>query len=874
MTSPDVPSQGDQVLVQYEVLAALQEREHDLAEAQRLARLGSWTWDLGRDVVTWSDELYRIFGVGKPMFTHTFEGFLSLVHPDDRSKVEQAVRAALVSEVSFSFEHRLATDELSWVRGSGDVDIDGDGIVVRMHGTAQEITEEVSVRGTLAELRRRSAALELASTASLVTLYGSDENIAFSTAPSEYTCGLTASESYGVSERDLIHGDDVAHVNADLARLRASPGASIVSRYRSANTDGSWRTVEAWGTNATGDPNIQGMLVCLHELDGESAGAEPGHVAASRDPLAGLANHAQFLAYAEQTVVRARRCAWGTAILVIDIDGFRDLNEAWGDVSGDMILAEVAARLELTFGTSDVVGRVAPTAGHQEDAVARLGGDRFHVVCENVADPDAARAVGERVNRLMASPVLLAGGEQIRVSVGIGIAIVGPTERSIEHRIRDAEDALLSAKRGGHGRCVVVAEGHPTDEEVYRDAVRALRHALDADELVLHYQPKLSLESDRITGVEALVRWQDSARGLVPPLEFIPLAEETGLIIPLGSWVIEEACRQAAAWQSSLPRQPPLVVAVNVSGVQFTPNLIPVVAAALTASGAAANQLCLEVTESILMTDADAAAQTLDGLAALGVKLSIDDFGTGYSSLSYLKRFPLHELKIDKSFIDGVGSDADDTAIVAATVAMAHALGLSVIAEGVESADQLDRLGVIGCQEVQGYLVSRPQAAELITEFLHTEAMSGWRSAIVHAPATPMNPYRPNRILVVDDTDDVRQLAKIALTVAGFDVYEAVGGAEAIEIARDLQPDCVILDISMPKMSGIEVCRRLRDDPTTTRCTILMLTSNTAAVDKIEAFSSGADDYIIKPFSPRALVDRVQAALRRAPGDAAVASES
>jgi CheY-like chemotaxis protein len=289
--------------------------------------------------------------------------------------------------------------------------------------------------------------------------------------------------------------------------------------------------------------------------------------------------------------------------------------------------------------------------------------------------------------------------------------------------------------------------------------------------------------------------------------------------------------------------------------------LIGVVSAALAATGAAAGQLCLEVTESTLISDAEGAVETLQELAALGVKIAIDDFGTGYSSLAYLKRLPLHMLKIDKSFVDGLGEDPDDTAIVGATVALAHALGLSVTAEGVETADQLERLRVIGCQEAQGYFVSRPVPAAAFTELLVVEETSGWRGATATAPETA-DAYQPHRVLVVDDAADVRQLARMALSASGFEVYDTANGADAVSMAQQLRPDCVILDVSMPGISGIDVCCALRGDPRTAGCTIVMLTGNTEAAQKIEAFAGGADDYIIKPFSPRDLVGRVRAALR------------
>ena len=281
-------------------------------------------------------------------------------------------------------------------------------------------------------------------------------------------------------------------------------------------------------------------------------------------------------------------------------------------------------------------------------------------------------------------------------------------------------------------------------------------------------------------------------------------------------------------------------------------------AGALTATGAHPGQLCLEVTESVLMGDADAAVDILRELAATGVKLSIDDFGTGYSSLAYLKRFPLHELKIDRSFVTGLGEDSNDTAIVAATVAMAHALGLSVVAEGVETSDQLERLRVLGCQDVQGYFISRPGPAEAFAEFL-----ADWDSEAGRLGFPSAGYRRSDRILVVDDAEDVRQMARMSLAAAGFEVNEVASGPEAVAAARKMLPDCVLLDVSMPHMSGFDVCRALRAYPATAACTIVMLTSNTASDDKVQAFSCGADDYIIKPFTPRDLVGRVRAAIHR-----------
>ncbi len=583
---------------------------------------------------------------------------------------------------------------------------------------------------------------------------------------------------------------------------------------------------------------------------------------ASHDPLTGVATYELLVNSARQALARATRQDWVTAVLVIDIDDFSHINEAFGHNVGDQVLIELAARLVKALRVSDEVARPGKTIEASADDVARFGSDRFVIICENIVDADAASSLAARIARLVAEPLALDGGE-ITLTAGVGVGMAGPNGPSVEERILDAETALYKAKQRGRGQCEVMSEGVTLGRHKRADEKQALRRALEEGEFRLHYQPVVSLESGRITGAEALLRWEDPERGLVPPMEFIPLAEEAGLIVPIGKWVIEMACRQAAHWRHRFPRQPALVVSVNVSGRQFGPELVEVVAAALSATGTEPGQLCLELTESILIGDADAAVATLRDIADLGVKLSIDDFGTGYSSLQYLKRFPLHELKVDRSFVDGLGEDDENTAIVAATVAMAHALGLSVVAEGVETADQLERLRVLGCQEVQGFLISRPKPIAEFEQLLAEEDSPTVRWSRASATRQSKDLYRSNRILVVDDAEEVRQLARMTLTAVGFDVQEAADGATALSAAYDMRPDCVILDVSLPDISGIDVCDALRADPITAGCTIVMLTDRADTANKVDAFSCGADDYFVKPFSPRDLVGRVRAAMRR-----------
>ena len=578
---------------------------------------------------------------------------------------------------------------------------------------------------------------------------------------------------------------------------------------------------------------------------------------ALHDELTGLANRAQLLADAGSALARAARSERDTALVLIDLDRFSDVNDALGHAGGDAVLVEVARRLEALFRSSGTVGSVGAPG-----TVARLSGDEFVVVCERVAGRQAATAIARSITQTLAPPVRVQRSN-VGVTASIGIGLATPGQTDVDRLLLEAGAAMRHAKERGRGMSEVYADGMRVSSA--RDAVHALQEAIDHGQLRLHYQPKVALDSDRVVGVEALLRWEHPDRGLVSPHEFIQLAEETGLIVPIGTWVLGEACRELARWEDALPRLPPLVVSVNVSPRQFGGALVQAVADALAESRIPPSSLCLEVTESIVMDDVEGAVVTLRELADLGVLLSVDDFGTGYSSFSYLKRLALDELKVDKSFVDGLGRDPNDTAIVAAVVAVAHALDLTVVAEGVETADQLARLRALGCEEAQGYHLARPGPPAAVTTLLLAETELGFRGhagdRAVAGGVPP--PSRTPTVLVVDDSDDVRLVARISLSAVGFDVHEASDGAEALAMARALVPDGIVLDLVLPDLDGAEVCRLLRADPVTAGITIVMATGNADADDKARAFSAGADDYIVKPYPPRELTSRMNAALRR-----------
>jgi len=424
--------------------------------------------------------------------------------------------------------------------------------------------------------------------------------------------------------------------------------------------------------------------------------------AALHDPLTHLPNRTLALDRLAHALARRRREGVDVAVFVLDLDRFKMINDSLGHAAGDEVLLALAPRLTAT---------VRPT-----DTVARLGGDEFVVICPAVDAARQATEVAERLAVAINRPLVLDSGEHF-FTVSTGITLAASQQDTPESLLRDADAAMYRAKERGRGRYELFDEAMRIQVMTRVRTEAELRRAIDRDELEVWYQPIIDLATGRTVSTEALVRWEHPERGLVPPLEFIPIAEELGLIAELGLHVMEQACRQTAAWQQQFGSA--LGVWVNVSGRQATNPLFPAQAASIAERcGLRPGTLALEITESVLMEEADAPATILGTMHEYGLALALDDFGTGYSSLSRLKRFPLDVLKIDRSFVSGVDSDTDDRAIVKATIDMAHAIGLTVVAEGVETSEQEEYLRAFGCDHAQGYLYARPQPAPAITEVL------------------------------------------------------------------------------------------------------------------------------------------------------------
>jgi diguanylate cyclase (GGDEF)-like protein/PAS domain S-box-containing protein len=512
----------------------------------------------------------------------------------------------------------------------------------------------------------------------------------------------------------VVHPEDRDADLEQLQRLLDGEATGYQLQQRCRRVDGEAISVlcNTWlVTNRRGDPlhldaagrprYLVRQLVDLRE------GRHPeDHLAwrATHDALTGLPNRSLFLDRLEMTLARLGREPALAAVLVLDLDRFKEVTERFGDDAVDRLLVAVAGRLRSILRPSDTV--------------SRFGSDEFAVLCPDLAHERDAVRLAERMTAGLATPFAV-GGQEIVITASIGIALTGSRTRRAESLLSDADTALQRAKHRGGGIYELFDETVRAQLIERLELEQALRQAVDADELRTLYQPIVSLAEGRLVGVEALVRWDQPGRGQLLPAEFVPFAEETGLIVPLGAWVLAESCRQAARWRANGPRTLPPTVHVNLSPRQFAePHLIDLVAGALADTGTDPDRLCLEVTERALAANPASAATTLKRLSGLGVRVSVDDFGTGYSSLASLQYLPLSSLKIDRSFVARLDLDPSDDAMVAAVIGLGHTLGLTVIAEGVETPRQLAKLDQLGCDYAQGYLFARPETASRVGELL------------------------------------------------------------------------------------------------------------------------------------------------------------
>lgn len=812
----------------------LRKSEASLAEAQRISNLGNWEWNVKTGEVSWSDEVYRIYGFAPREIIPTLDKLMERVHPDDRELLRRAINGALYEYKPYDLEHRIVRPDgvERVVHCRAEVAFDENGEPLRMLGTVHDITGHKRAEEALRESEERfrtafenapvgvafvstddmrylrvNCALcemlgyseeELLEKTSPEITHPGDHEISEDLAsralggefesydlerrylhgdghlawnltnvslirnsrgePSYFVClhqditerkvaeealreseerfrtafedapigvalvgldrrylkvnralcemlGYSEEELLAMTSREITHPDDLK-ASADRTRRALEKGAGssyLEKRYMHADGHIVWALSSvSLVRDSRGEPDY--FVALFQNIMERKALEERLEHQVLHDPLTGLANRTLFMDRLEQALARLDRRDKPIAVLFVDLDDFKLVNDSLGHEVGDRLLVEVAGRLREC---------VRP-----EDTVARLGGDEFVILLEGISDLGDARRVAERAVSSVEVPFCFEGHE-VFVGTSIGIAPASEAPDEPEDLLRNADMALYRAKHRGKARYEFFDESMSNEALERLELESTLRKALGREEFRVYYQPKISMATGRIVSLEALVRWEHPERGLLEPREFLPAAEKTGLIVPLGEWVLCEVCHQGREWQERFAGQSPPRVCTNVSSRQFLQtDLVGEVAGALRESGMKAQGLSLEIPEGVLMDDAETNVEKLTTLKDLGVHIVIDDFGTAFSSLSYLKNFPLNFLKIDRSLIVKLGEKPEDEAIVRAMIGLAHALGWAVTAQGVENEEQLDLLRELGCNIVQGYYFTRPVTSAEATDLL------------------------------------------------------------------------------------------------------------------------------------------------------------
>lgn len=674
---------------------AFRQSEQNLNRAQAVAQVGSWHLDLQAATLTWSDQTYQIFGLpkGQPL---SYDAFLERIHPEDREVVNAAWEHALLGE-PYDIEHRVVVNgEIKWLRERAELVFDEEGHPLGGTGTVQDVTERKQLLERL-ELSDRVFTF----TGEAIMITDVDNRILSVNHAFTRLTGYTLDEVKGQNPHLLSSGRHDLEFYREMWAHILEHGhweGEIWDRRKDGSQYPKWLSIDAIRQSSGG--KVLNYVAVFSDLTQRKAQEAYTHHIAYHDALTGLPNRVLFHDRLRQAIAEARREEARLALLFIDLDRFKDINDTQGHHIGDQVLQQVGERLLECV--------------RESDTVARLGGDEFVIILPLIRRSGEAAMVAEKVQQQVARPISVEQ-QTFLVTPSIGIGVFPDDGESVEVLMKNADVAMYNAKHSGRNNFQFFTPemNRAAHERVLVE--QHLRRALQHGEFELHYQPKVEIASGRVIGCEALVRWNHPDWGMVSPARFIPVAEETGLIVPLGEWIMHAAAEQGAkwAWQGM-----EMQVAVNVSGRQFRDReLAAKVEAILAQSGLSHARYELEITESTLVDDIEHAGESLRAFKAMDLSLAIDDFGTGYSSLSYLKTFEIDKLKIDQSFIRDIHQDPDDAAIVRAVVSLAHELGLKVIAEGVEDEKQLQFLRGLGCDIAQGYYFARPLPAREFERF-------------------------------------------------------------------------------------------------------------------------------------------------------------
>ncbi len=535
--------------------------------------------------------------------------------------------------------------------------------------------------------------------------------------------GYSSEELEGTSSFEQIHPDDRYKV-LEAAREARDTGVGKSLQYRMKHKNGQWRVLESNASairNATGA--VEKLVIVNRDITERKLAEEQLEHNSFHDGLTGLPNRRLFLDRLEHSFARARRNTdYQYAVLFVDVDGFKVFNETMGASAGDRVIVEIARRLASCLRHDDTVARPRGKLPVSDAVLSRLGGDEFTILLEAITDPSDALRVANRIVAMVAKPFSV-DGHAVATTTSVGISLSMTLPDRAEDLLRDAEMAMRRAKALGGSRCELYDTGMHSRAEDRLKLEKDLRTAFDRNQFRVYYQPIMHLETKRITGFEALVRWHHPEQGIVSPFKFIEAAEDMGLLVSIGQWVIWQACKQVHAWQTRYQQGGTLGVTLNLSDKQFThKNLVSDVRAAVQESGIIAESVQLEITESIAMADPKLTANVMSQLKHLGVRIGIDDFGTGALSVSWLRRFPIDVLKIDRSLVSNITTDRVDHDIVQLIITVAGSLNRKVIAEGIETATHLERVRAMGCELGQGYYFSQPVEAEKAEELLRQQS--------------------------------------------------------------------------------------------------------------------------------------------------------
>jgi len=537
----------------------------------------------------------------------------------------------------------------------------------------------------------------------IILITEADGRIRYVSPSIERILGFTPEEVIGQQCTDFIHSDDREGVRKAQEEITAVPGLTRSVEYRVLHRDRIWHHVEAIKTNLLHDESVRGIVVNMRDITERKDAEDRLTYQAFHDTLTDLPNRALFMDRLQHSLAVGTRREEGSGLIFLDLDRFKIINDSLGHEAGDRLLQMVARRLDSCIRPGDTA--------------ARLGGDEFTILLDAVVDVTDVIAIAERLTTEIRKPFTI-DGREVFVTASIGITCSRPGHVDAIDLLREADIAMYQAKATGKGDYAIFDAGMGTAALKRLELETDLRHAIERFEFELYYQPAIHLNTGRVSTMEALVRWRQSDRGIVSPIEFIPLAEETGLIVPIGHWVLHEACRQAALWQEQFGIEAP-TISVNLSARQLLhETIVADVAEALKAHDIPPHMITLEITETFAVEDAEANRSTLENLKSLGVRLAIDDFGSGYSSLGYLRQLPVDVLKIDRGFVKALGGARGDTLIVSAITDLAHKLGMLVVAEGIEDLELLNRVRDLGCDVGQGYYFAKPLPAGLATTFI------------------------------------------------------------------------------------------------------------------------------------------------------------